>query len=181
MFAFPTATSLPYWGDDTDIPTGWLLMDGSSVLRASYPALFAKLGVKYGSVDGTHFNLPNPNGRVLAGKDRGAGLLTTVSMVPDGETDGAVGGEQRHTLTISEMPVHNHDLNDLSHTHNQSDAVVGSGLGGTPGGDIMQFLHGAPGDATFSSFSNITVVVAGGSGAHNNVQGTIICNWIIKT
>jgi microcystin-dependent protein len=34
-------------------------MDGSSLLRASYPDLFGKIGTTYGAVDGTHFTLPN--------------------------------------------------------------------------------------------------------------------------
>lgn len=41
------------------VPAGWLACDGASLLRASYPALFAVIGVTYGSVDGTHFNVPD--------------------------------------------------------------------------------------------------------------------------
>lgn len=40
-------------------PTGWLLCNGASLLRASYAALFAVIGTTFGSVDGTHFNVPD--------------------------------------------------------------------------------------------------------------------------
>lgn len=57
-------------------PAGWLLCNGASVLRASYAALDAIMadvgGVGnygYGSVDGTHFNVPDMIGRVVVGLD----------------------------------------------------------------------------------------------------------------
>ena len=54
------------------IPDGWILCDGSPVLRSSYSELFSSIGTTYGSGDGsTTFNLPplvvnathNPTGR----------------------------------------------------------------------------------------------------------------------
>jgi microcystin-dependent protein len=46
-------------------PVGWLLCDGTSYLRASYPGLFAALGgvdSPWGLADGTHFNVPDMRG-----------------------------------------------------------------------------------------------------------------------
>lgn len=40
-------------------PHGWLKADGSLVLRATYPALFALIGVTFGSTLGTNFQLPD--------------------------------------------------------------------------------------------------------------------------
>ena len=52
----------------TDVPEGWLLCNGAAVSRTTYSRLFAKIGTKYGSGDGsTTFNLPNLNDRVLQG------------------------------------------------------------------------------------------------------------------
>lgn len=52
----------------TDVPEGWLLCNGAAVSRTTYANLFAKIGVTYGSGDGsTTFNLPNLDGRVLQG------------------------------------------------------------------------------------------------------------------
>ncbi len=74
---------LPYAGNTA--PAGWLLCDGSSIERASQPKLFAAIGVLYGSVDGTHFNLPDLRGRIPAGVDNMGGvaanrLQVTVSL-----------------------------------------------------------------------------------------------------
>lgn len=40
------------------VPSGWLQCNGASLLRASYPALFASIGTTFGAADGTHFTLP---------------------------------------------------------------------------------------------------------------------------
>jgi microcystin-dependent protein len=46
----------------------WLLCDGRSLLNTDYPVLSALIRPTTGGVDGTHFNLPDYRGRVLAGK-----------------------------------------------------------------------------------------------------------------
>lgn len=71
----PGGDTLPIGGmiafaSDT-IPNGWLLCDGRAVSRTEYAELFKAIGTKHGSGDGsTTFNLPNPKGRTLVGKDR---------------------------------------------------------------------------------------------------------------
>ena len=60
----------------TTIPTGWLECNGASLLRAGYPALFAAIGVIYGSADGTHFTLPDTRGEFIRGFDNGRGIDT---------------------------------------------------------------------------------------------------------
>jgi len=54
-------------------PTGWLECDGASVLRSAYPALFTAIGTTWGSVDGTHFTLPDLRGEFIRGWDNGKG------------------------------------------------------------------------------------------------------------
>jgi microcystin-dependent protein len=54
-------------GTIASIPSGWLFCNGASLLRASYPSLFAAIGVIYGNADGTHFNAPNFIDRFLVG------------------------------------------------------------------------------------------------------------------
>ena len=51
----------------TVAPTGFLECDGASYLRATYPRLFAAIGTTWGSVDGTHFNVPDGRGATLRG------------------------------------------------------------------------------------------------------------------
>lgn len=77
-------------------PSGWLLCDGASYLRADYPALFAAIGVAYGSADGTHFNVPDMQGRVPAGYAAG------------GNADVATLGNNEGVALANRRPAHNH-------------------------------------------------------------------------
>lgn len=87
-------------------PGGWLLCDGAAVSRTSYSALFAVIGTTYGSGDGsTTFNLPNLKGRIPIGLD---------ATQAEFDALGGVGGSKTHTLSVAEMPYHNHGMN---HTH----------------------------------------------------------------
>lgn len=140
-------------------PTGWLFARGQAVSRATYADLFAAIGTTYGAGDGsTTFALPDLRGHVVAGRDNMGGTsanrLTNQSGGVDGDVLGATGGAERHTLTQTEMPAHTHQY-----------GTSGSGGGGTSGG-------GASSTRATSS--------TGGGGAHNNVQPTIILNYIIK-
>lgn len=69
-------------------PAGWLMCDGNSYLRASYPALFAEIGTIYGAADGTHFSVPDLRGRFPIGVS--AGLYTP----------GQLGGSNTHSHTL---------------------------------------------------------------------------------
>lgn len=96
----PIGAILPFSSDT--IPNGWLLCDGRAVSRTEYAELFKAIGTKHGSGDGsTTFNLPNPKGRTLVGKD---------SSDTDFNELGKTGGEKTHTLTVSEMPKHSHNF-----------------------------------------------------------------------
>jgi microcystin-dependent protein len=159
---FPKGTVVPYAG--ASAPTGWLLCDGSAVSRTTYANLFDIIGTTYGTGDGsTTFNIPDLRGRVVAGKDNMGGTsanrLTGIGGSVDGDTLGAAGGEESHTLNQSEMPAHQHAV--APNAGAGSGFFVGVGSGG-----------GASGNLT---------TAAGGGGAHNNVQPTAILNYIIKT
>jgi microcystin-dependent protein len=81
-------------------PTGFLICDGSSLLRTTYASLFAVIGTTFGAADGTHFNLPNFTDRFPLGV--GAKALA------------ATGGSLGHTHT---GPAHTHT--GAAHTHTQ--------------------------------------------------------------
>ena len=63
--ACPIGSIIPYLGGD--VPYGWLLANGASVLRSQYNKLFALIGTKFGAVDEAHFNLPNLHHRFIEG------------------------------------------------------------------------------------------------------------------
>ena len=92
----PVGAICSYSGDE--IPDDYLLCDGSSLLRSTYPDLFSVIGTKYGSIDDLHFNLPDLRNRVGVGKSSSSPYNIL----------GNTGGETSHTLTIAEMPAHSH-------------------------------------------------------------------------
>ena len=67
------------------IPDGWLLCNGAAVSRTTYAKLFAAIGTRYGSGNGsTTFNLPNFNGRHVLGTTNTGNLGSYVSAgLPD--------------------------------------------------------------------------------------------------
>jgi len=114
---FPAGVVLDFAGSAA--PTGWLICDGSLVARATYPQLLAVLtaaGFPYGSGDGsTTMGIPDARGRSIVGKHT-SGTFTTL---------GAQGGEENHTISAGELPVHNHSFSgsgstDSQGTHNHS-------------------------------------------------------------
>lgn len=158
----PSGCLIPFAG--TLEPPGWLLCAGQNVSRATYGVLFAVIGTTYGVGDGTTtFTLPDLRGRVVAGKDdmggTSANRLTGTSGGVSGSVLGASGGAQTHTLTIAEMPSHNHTVI----------AAIVSGSVESGNGD------NEPTNSTRTTNNT------GGDQPHNNVQPTMILNYLIKT
>lgn len=79
-------------------PTGYLYCNGASLLRASYAALFTAIGTTHGTVDGTHFNIPDYRGRFLRaqadGQARDPDRATRTAMNPGGNTGDNIGSVQ---------------------------------------------------------------------------------------
>lgn len=154
--------------------TGWLLCRGQAVSRTTYAALFSAIGTDYGSGDGsTTFNLPDLQGTVIAGVEATATRLTAAGCGIDGATRGARGGSQF-------MQQHTHTVTDPGHTHSVSvkEQLAGGSsvfhLTDTSGAGINETLTAA------SATTGITIANAG-TGTSQNVQPTIMLNWLIKT
>jgi microcystin-dependent protein len=172
------------YGASTPPPGGWLICDGASVLRATYPGLNAVMsidGYPYGFADSTHFNLPDLRGRVPAGIDGAANRLTTATMTVD--TLGGNGGAEQVILDTTMIPSHNHTITDTGHSHNLpsplDDAQFGN-LGGTGVGLPLIGQNVTP-LTTDPATTGITITNTGGGLGHLNVQPTLIVNYIIKT
>lgn len=140
-------------------PTDWLLCDGATVSRTEYASLFSIIGTTYGVGNGsTTFNLPNLKGRTVVGVD---------AAQTEFDALGETGGAKTHTLTVDQMPSHQHNT------------------GGSPGiyrnyigsGSSHAFL-GANTSTTVSDPYNTSFT--GGGQAHNNLQPYIVMNYIIK-
>ena len=63
----PVGCVYQFAGPIANIPSGYLLCNGASLLRSSYTSLFAALGTLYGAVDGSHFNIPDFRDKMLIG------------------------------------------------------------------------------------------------------------------
>lgn len=168
----PPGSLMPFAGSSA--PTGWLLCDGASYLRATYTSLFAAIGTTWGSADGTHFNVPDLRGRDLIGSGTGSGLTA--------RTLGAIGGEEAHTLTVPEMPSHSHTVVDPTHHHGFPAGVniftdAPFGPGSTPSLATPMTLEPATDDAA----TGISLSPNGGDEAHNNMQPFAVVTWLIKT
>ena len=177
-------TIIPYGGSSA--PSGFLLCDGSAVSRSTYSTLFGVIGTTFGAGDGsTTFNVPDLRGRVVAGKDdmggSAAGRLTSATMSPDGVTLGAAGGEETHTLVTSEMPSHSHELYSDDGGANASDI---GGFGDNGASMVCgKITTGTTGYYTTALAGGGSALVqdTGGDAAHDNVQPTLILNYIIAT
>lgn len=158
----------------------WLKCDGRSISRVRYPALFDLIGTTYGSDNAETFKLPDCRGRVVGCIGSGTGLTA--------RNAGTSLGEETHTLTIPEMPIHNHDITDPGHNHNITDPghthtlpVSSTDLAVVSGGSNDDVGQG-PGYTSSSSTTGVTVNTnttgitinnKGGSQPHNNMQPTI--------
>jgi microcystin-dependent protein len=140
-------------------PKNWAQCNGQLLSINSNLALFALLGTTYGGDGRTTFGLPNLQSRVP---------MHFIS----GHTLGEVGGEQNHTLVISELPSHTHVVNagPAATSASPSTSTV-------PGVGTSSDFYGSGGSATLGSQSVTTV---GGSQAHLNMQPFLTLNFIIS-
>ena len=182
--SLPAGIMLGYGG--AAAPAQWLLCDGTAVSRTTYSALFAAIGVLYGVGNGsTTFNLPDYRGRVMVGLN---------STDADFDTLGEKYGSKTHTLTSAQMPVHTHIQNAHTHTqnaHNHSTSYQTDGENSPLGGNynIVTDYRDPTGAGNKITIGNTTPTNqnttptnqnAGSGSAHNNVQPSLVSNFIIK-
>lgn len=180
----PAGLIFPYAGSSA--PTDYFLCDGSAKSRTTYSTLFGILGTTYGAGDGTStFNIPDLRGRVIAGQDdmggSSANRLTGLTGGVDGDGIGNTGGDEKHALTEAQMPKHYHQMRGPNAvtapqgSQTSATGVYGGGSADDTPDDYATFSTGG----SASSGSSSTGTSSGND--HNNVQPTMILNYIIKT
>lgn len=172
----------PFGGLSANVPTGWLLCDGSAVSQTTYANLYAVLGANaYGSDAGGNFYLPDLKGRTVFGLN-----------ADNGDVDSRLDNDGASTTNRS--PKHNHSFSltatsgGVDHTHGYyqqpgytAASSAGSGIpraadnnaasGGYPTstGGASAYLHTHP----------VSGTIGVGSGTANTVPYAV-ANYIIK-
>jgi microcystin-dependent protein len=166
----------------------WLLPFGQTVSRTTYAALWAFAQVEiaagntlYNNGDGsTTFGIPDMRGRVPVGWDKMGGTaasrITTAGSGIDGTTLGGNGGAETVTLTAPQLPS-SIPFTDPGHKHTTPIVIGSSAVNGnlispaSVNSSVFSYDSG-------TSTTGITINPSGG-GAHNNVQPTLITNYIL--
>jgi microcystin-dependent protein len=156
--------SEPYMGEIKIVsfnfaPKGWAVCNGQVLPISQNQALFSLLGTTFGGDGRVTFALPNLQGRAP---------VHMGNEVPLGQS----AGEERHTLTIGEMPGHAHPAWGTS----------GGPAAGSPVGNVWATLTAT--QNPYSQAANATMVAnalqkAGGGQPHANMQPYLVLTFVI--
>lgn len=153
-------------------PNGWALANGQFMTINQNQALFSLLGTVYGGNGTTTFALPNLQGRVPVHMGAGFNL-------------GQTGGANSHTLTVSELPAHNHPMM-VDGTTDPNSNLVPPAAGNSLGRTVGVPSQGSPFALNIYSTNGVSAVLAtqsssnvGGNQAHENRQPFTVLNIMI--
>ncbi|MCX6950885.1 MAG: tail fiber protein [Verrucomicrobia bacterium] len=150
------------------IPRGWTPCNGQLLPIATNQALFSILGTYYGGDGITTFALPDLRGRAAVSVNYNDGTQPPVSI-------GQSGGETTHTLTLAEMPKHNHIALGSSGT---GGTLVSTPAGGlmTAGTKLNLFIPTLSGETPLATGA---IAAAGGNQPHANLQPALALSYCI--
>lgn len=160
---------------------GWLICDGRSLSRSSYPDLFQVIGTQFGSLDENSFNLPDCRSRVIGAIGQGNGLSN--------RTIGQSIGEETHVLSVPEIPAHDHggvtsdtSLNITPNnvitnvSSNSFRSTTSAGLSN----DVVSSVNSSSASVSINPNPHgHSINSQGGNQAHNNMQPTLFIGNVL--
>jgi len=170
-------------------PRSWAFCNGQLLSISQNQALFSLLGTTYGGDGRTTFALPDLRGRIPVSPGTGPGL-TPFRL-------GQRSGSETHTLTALNLPPHTHGATftqtagagsvtvNVSNSTDVSNEADDSYL--AQGGTVPEIYTEDPGSITMKESSvtgitiagNITVFNSGAGWPVNNIQPSLVLNYII--
>lgn len=144
-------------------PRSWAMCNGQLLPIAQNQALFALLGTTYGGNGVTTFALPNLQSRVPMHAGQGPGLSN--------RSLGELGGAESHTLTINEIPAHQHAL-----------AATSAAPAGGPSNALLATpTTTKPYRASATQTMSLATMTGSGGGSqpHSNLQPYLTVNFAI--
>jgi microcystin-dependent protein len=141
-------------------PAGWMFCGGQLLPISEYETLFQLIGTTYGGDGESTFGVPDLRGRLPI--HQGGGF-----------TIGETGGVETVTLTVAQMPAHNHPML----------ASQAAGANNDPSGQLTaqhptMSLYAAIDPSVPLSPSVISI--AGGNQPHSNIQPYLCVSFIIS-
>lgn len=182
---------MPAHWPSANLPTGWIVRDGSALSRTAFAKLFAVLGTRYGAGDGfTTFNVMDDRGLYDGGADMGRGL--DPDMVLGAKLDSANkahghavavegNGQHGHPIRVDEAGEHTHQLNTSGVLYfagfnvRAGEGTTHSGSGSTHSGTTLagKHVHSASAEPAGQHSHNATASATGGAHARPNTRALV--------
>ena len=163
--------SSPYIGEIRMVgfsfaPVGWALCNGQLLPISENDALFTLIGTTYGGDGQETFQLPDLQSRMPIHMGKGPSSGTTYQI-------GQTGGVETVTLSVQQIPVHNHAAVATQNVATQQ----------PPTDNLLAQSTLAKmyiGDVADQALAANTIQPAGGSQPHENLQPYLCINFIIS-
>ena len=143
-------------------PEGWQFCNGQLLPINENPALFELIGTIYGGDGQNTFALPDLQCRLPIHNGTGPGGTFII---------GQRAGEESHTLTLNEIPLHPHAVTA------KATATSGSPSGNVFGGGSVSIYKAPPPTATMNA--GMVLNNSGGT-PHNNMMPSLCLSFIIS-
>jgi len=147
-------------------PVGWMFCEGQLLPISENETLFQLIGTTYGGDGESTFALPDLRGRLPMHQGQGPGISTNYQLA---ET----GGVEQVTLTVSQIPQHNHA------------AVASQNIAGQQGPSANVLAQSTVAkmyiqDIADQPLAPRTIGSSGGSQPHDNFQPYLCIDFIIS-